>query len=95
MHPFIYNKFVLNAGVYFPNQDLKLRIDGSVGIQSNEWDFDERAKISRGDEIFAGELTWRFGNKWSLRTQYFQESERQSVTLDEDCLLYTSDAADD
>ena len=84
IHPFLTDKFIAHAGAYFPNQDLKIRIDGSLGIESIEWDFNERANLSRDDEVFAAEFTWRFGKKWSLRGQYFSESERKSAVLDED-----------
>jgi hypothetical protein len=84
VHPFLDSKFVVQAGVFFPSEDFDLRVDGSVPVPENEFDFDGHGKLGRSSEIFAAELTWRFGKKWSLRMQYFGEEEIRSVTLEED-----------
>lgn len=84
VHPFLTSKFNIQAGVYFPTQDLKLRVDGSLANENEEIDFDEELKLRDNDDVFVLEMTWRFGEKWSLRMQNFQENRRQSVVLEED-----------
>lgn len=89
IHPFLTDKFIVHMGAFFPHQDLDIRIDGSVGApeidgESNEFDFDEAAGLSRDTELFAAEMTWRFGKKWSLRAQYFEEGASNSIFLEED-----------
>lgn len=84
VHPFLTSKFNIQAGVYLPTQDLKLRVDGSLGNENEEIEFDEQLKLRDSDDVFVLEMTWRFGEKWSLRMQNFQENRRQSVVLEED-----------
>lgn len=75
---------MIQVGYYYPNENLNLRVDGSVGGENIEFDFDEQLGFSQQDDIFTLEMTWRFGEKWSLRMQHFQENRRQSVVLDTD-----------
>ena len=84
VHPFLTSKFNIQAGVYFPKQDLKLRVDGTLGIENEEIDFDEELHLGDEDDVFVLEMTWRFGEKWSLRMQNFQDNRRQSIVLEED-----------
>jgi len=84
VHPFLASKFNIQAGAYFPKQDLTLRIDGSLGNENGEIDFSEQLKLSDNDDVFVLEMTWRFGKKWSLRMQNFQENRREEFVLEED-----------
>jgi hypothetical protein len=84
VHPYLTDKFFLQAGVYYPTQDIKLRIDGSAGNENGEIDFDEQLKFSDADDIFVLEAMWRFGEKWSLRMQNFQQNRRETGVLEED-----------
>jgi len=84
VHPYLTSKFSIQAGVYFPQQDIKIRVDGSLGFENEEIDFDEQLKLRDYDDVFVLEMLWRFGKKWSLRTQYFQENRRQVAVLEED-----------
>ncbi len=84
VHPYLTDKFFVQAGVYYPTQDIKLRVDGSAGNENGEIDFDEQLKFSDADDIFVLEAMWRFGEKWSLRMQNFQENRRGAAVLEED-----------
>ena len=84
MHPYLTDKFFVQAGVYYPTQDIKLRVNGSAGNENGEIDFDEQLKFSDADDIFVLEAMWRFGEKWSLRMQNFQENRRGAAVLEED-----------
>lgn len=84
VHPYLTRKLHLHAGVYYPDQDMNIRVDGSLGIASDEFDFDQQLKLSDRDDVFALEGTWRITPKWSLRAQFFQEHRRNEAVLDED-----------
>jgi hypothetical protein len=84
VHPFITSKFTVQAGLYYPTQDLNLRVDGSLGGENIEFDFDEQLGFRQEDDVFTLEMTWRFGKKWSLRMQHFQENRRVSTVLKTD-----------
>jgi len=84
VHPFITSKFTVQAGLYYPTQDINLRVDGSLGGENIEFDFDEQLGFRQEDDVFTLEMTWRFGRKWSLRMQHFQENRRSSVVVETD-----------
>jgi len=84
VHPFLTSKFTIQAGYYYPTQNVRLRVDGSLGGENNEFDFDEQINLPQKDDVFTLEMTWRFGKKWSLRMQYFKENRRRSAVLDTD-----------
>jgi hypothetical protein len=84
VHPYLTDKFIAQVGVYFPQQDIKLRLDGSAGNENGEIHFDEQLNLRDDDDIFVLEMMWRFGEKWSLRMQNFQENRRSTAVLEED-----------
>lgn len=84
VHPYLTSKFNIQAGAYFPGQEISIRVDGSAGMENEEIDFDRQLTLSDDDDVFVLEMTWRFGKKWSLRMQNFQENRRQAIVLDED-----------
>ncbi len=84
VHPYMTSKFMIQAGFFYPRGDLDLRVDGSISGENEEFDFDERLKFRQVDGIFTLEMKWRFGKKWSLGMQHFQEDRRHSVVLDTD-----------
>jgi hypothetical protein len=86
VHPFLTSKFTIQAGYYYPTQNLRLRVDGSIGVESTEFDFDEQLEFRQEDDVFTLEMTWRFGEKWSLRMQHFQENRRHAAVLDTDII---------
>jgi len=52
VHPFITSKFTVQAGLYYPTQDLNLRVDGSLGGENIEFDFDEQLGFRQpGDDL--------------------------------------------
>jgi len=73
VHPFITSKFTVQAGLYYPTQDINLRVDGSLGGENIEFDFDEQLGFRQEDDVFTLEMTWRF-----------QENRRSSVVVETD-----------
>lgn len=82
IHPYLTDKLVVYAGLFVPKNDFELRIDGSIGGENLGFDFEKEFDFPTNDEIFNAELNWRFGEKWSLRTQYFKSGRDNSVLLE-------------
>jgi hypothetical protein len=83
VHPHLNAKYFGDLGVFMPDRDLKLVVNGSVS-GNNEFDFEQSANTKRSDDVFALDFNWRFGEKWSLRMQYFGNSPSQSAVLQQD-----------
>jgi hypothetical protein len=84
LHPLLSNVFSMDVGVFFSDRDLDLRVNGSVGIENEEFDFDEVAGRRDDEDIFAVEMAWRFSENWSARAQYFDSSQSTRTTLTQD-----------
>ena len=83
LHPLLTSGVSVDVGIFYPDRKLDLRVNGSLG-PNDEIDFDTGFNLGDADEVFAGELAWRFKGRWSLLTQYFKSSDSSSVTLSED-----------
>jgi hypothetical protein len=62
--PFLTNKFNLRIGLFLPNKDYSVRVDGSV--PNTVIDFDDTFKFDESETIGSLNLRWRFGEKWSV-----------------------------
>jgi hypothetical protein len=83
-HPFLSDRFNVQLGVYSPRRDITVRVDGSIGGENGSIDFDDELGVGKNNEIFAAEFTWRYGEKWSLRSQYFSATGGESAVLAND-----------
>jgi hypothetical protein len=84
VHPYMTEKFFLDLGVFFPDRELRVRVNGRVVGAPQDIDFEDELKLKKSDETFDIEFGWRFGKKWSLLTQYFESSGATGVVLEED-----------
>ena len=84
VHPSLTEKFVLDAGMFFPSRSFEIHVDGNIEGRNPSIDFEDEFGLNKSDETFAIDFGWRFGKKWSLRTQYFDSSGSRSAVLDED-----------
>jgi hypothetical protein len=84
IHPSLTDQFVLDLGMYFPERNVKIRVDGTVAVANRNIDFEKQVGLSKSDETFSADFGWRFGKKWSLLTQYFQSSGARGAVLNED-----------
>jgi len=84
LHPFLERGFSLDLGVFFPDRQLDLRVNGSLTGINDEIDFDEGIRLGNADETFAAELSWRFRGKWSVVGQYFKSTDSVRAVLEED-----------
>ena len=84
LHPYLERGFSLDLGVFYPDRELDLRVNGSVAGINDEIDFDGRRRLKSTDDIFAAELSWRFRGRWSLVGQFFKTTDSIRVVLAED-----------
>ena len=84
LHPNLESGFSLDLGLFYPDRQLDLRVNGSfIGI-NDEIHFDEEVQLDRADNIFAAELAWRYHGKWSVIGQYFKSDDTTRAVLEED-----------
>ncbi len=79
VHPYLENGFIVNAGAFFPRTDVDVGVDGTLTGPHPPVDLE-----GREETIFAAELIWRFGEKWSFRGQYFESGRDVAAVLEED-----------
>ena len=84
VHPNLTDDFVLDVGMYFPERSVNIRVDGAIAGINQDIDFEQQVGLSKSDETFSVDFGWRFGEKWSLLTQYFQSSGARGAVLNED-----------
>lgn len=87
VHPYLTDKFVIQAGAFFPKMNFEARVDGSIDITlppTPFYDFEQTFGHKQDDDIFAADLVWRFGKMWSFRGQYFEGGRLSSITLQRD-----------
>ena len=84
LHPFLTRGFSLDVGVFYPDRELDLRVNGSISGINDEIDFDKRRQFESAGDIFATELSWRFRGRWSFVGQYFKAEDENRAVLKED-----------
>lgn len=84
-HPLLTDRWRVSVGSFFLDADSDLSVSGqSGGIELPEFDFEESLNISSDDTGFSSYVHWRFGSKWSLAFQYFDQSNSNTALLEED-----------
>jgi hypothetical protein len=83
-HPYLSAKFFIDMGVYFPEREMSIRVDGSISGIASYVDFQQELGVRKSDETFALNAGWRFGKKWQLGLQYFEFSDSKTAALTED-----------
>ncbi len=84
LHPYLERGFSLDLGIFYPDRDLDLRVNGSITGINDEIDFDKRRQIKKSDDLFAVELSWRVRGRWSIVGQYFKSTDSTRAVLEED-----------
>ena len=75
---------MVDMGVFFPDRTLKIRVNGTIAGINRDVDFENKIRLKEDDETFSLNMGWRFGEKWSLFTQYFESGISSGVVLAED-----------
>lgn len=83
-HPLLTSDFLLNGGAFFPQKEFRLTVNGDISRPDDPIDFEDAIGVKQDESTFAMDLTWRFGEKWSVAGQYWQTSDSQTAALDED-----------
>ena len=83
IHPFISDKFSVQMGAFLPSKGLKLSVDGTAAAANQEFDWEAATGLRDDDEIFMLEGKWRFGEKWSVRAQYYESNNSSKAVLEE------------
>jgi hypothetical protein len=81
-HPLISERYLLAAGMYFPDKDFEVQVNGNS--PGELIDFDERFKTGSSESTGAFTFRWRWGEKWELQGQYWTTSDSGSAVLEED-----------
>lgn len=84
VHPYLTAKFFIDTGVYLPEREVAIRVDGSISPITPYIDFRQELGAAKSDDTFALNAGWRFGKKWQLGLQYFEFSDVKSAVLAED-----------
>lgn len=84
VHPYLADRFILQGGAFLPQLNLELSVDGSITGEHPPFDFEGSVGSTEDDEIFAAEVIWRFGDRWSFRSQYFAGGQNSAKVLEED-----------
>jgi hypothetical protein len=84
IHPYLGSKFSLDVGVFFPERQVALSVDGPSFAQGEEIDFRQKFGLAAREDLFALNFHWSFGEKWSLGAQFFEaDGQRQKVLLED------------
>ncbi len=84
LHPWLGSGFSLDLGVFYPDRELDLRVNGTLAGDNDEIDFDRRRQLESTDDIFSAEMSWRFRGRWSVIGQYFSTSDTYRAVLEDD-----------
>ena len=84
VHPYLTDRFFIDLGVFFPDRDTRVRVDGTISGENREFDFERATGVKKDDEVGAIEFGWRFARKWSLHMQHFSSSGATGGELTED-----------
>ena len=92
-HPLLTDKFVFTGGLFFPENSVKITVNGNVineGI-----DFGKTFDIKNYQSTLNMGFQWRFKKRWKLVAEYYQINNTTEATLDEPLVWgdYTFDGA--
>ena len=84
VHPYLTETFFIDLGVFFPDRDTRLGVDGIITGENDDFEFAQATGVQEDDETFSMDFGWRFGKKWSVLGQYFKSSGATGAVLTED-----------
>ena len=87
VHPYMDDKFFLEAGAFFPRMDLKGGVDGDAGEINPDFDFESQFGLSNSENLASADFTWRFLPKWSMHFLYFETGRTNTAVLQEDVIF--------
>ena len=85
-HPLLSSEYSINIGVFFPEREFEIGVDGSIPSIQRDFDISEQLNLSNSETTQAYEIGWRFKEKWMLRGQYFEVGGSRSAVLEDDVI---------
>lgn len=83
-NPILTDKYRLSLGSFFASVDSTLSINGTTDLFESDFDFDESFGLDDSQSKLSGTFYWRFGEKWSVAFQYFDQDVSSTAVLAED-----------
>ncbi len=87
LHPWLTSRYTLEVGAFYPERTASLKAAGRVEFDPSPeefTDFGSQVTVTQSDSTFAAELGWRYGQRWSMRMQYFESTGSNTAILEED-----------
>lgn len=84
LSPYIKEDYYLTAGLFFPQREFELQLDGSASTGNDSIDFSEQFRLGGSEQTEAIEFGWRFKPNWSLRAQHLDIDAHRTTTLTSD-----------
>ena len=84
VHPYLTNKIFVDLGIYLPDRDTRLGVDGVISGVNEDFDFERATGVKQSDETLAIDFGWQFAKKWSLFASYFKSTGATGAVLTED-----------
>jgi len=84
VHPYLTDTFSVDLGVYFPERQMRIRVDSPTGGPGDMISFQGDLQDTRSDEVFSLNFGWQFGEKWQLGAQYFKSKGSRKAVLEKD-----------
>lgn len=82
VHSWLEDDFIASIGGFFPRKEFRLSVDGKTSNQ--EIDFGRDASIVDREVTGSAELRWKFGEKWSVASQYYATRDDGRAVLQDD-----------
>jgi len=83
-HPILTDKFIVQAGAFFPKLSFDASVNGNNTGEHPIYDFEGQFGLKDNQDIAALEFQWRYRGNWSLRGQYYDVSRSASTFLQSD-----------
>jgi len=87
-HPYLVDRFYVGIGLFFPEREIKLSVDGTVPGSGPGFDFSEQLHTTGAEEETNYEFGWRYSDNWMLRAQHFSVDGKSIAVLNEDILWH-------
>lgn len=87
LHPWFTSKYEFDLGVFYPDRSNRLSANGSAEIDptpNESIDFGSELRLGQTESTFSAQFVWNYGERWSLRMQYFDSTGDSTAVLEED-----------
>lgn len=82
VHPMLNTRFLLTGGVFWPQKEFNLRVDGT--IPGEDVDFDEAFRFDESDATGMISFQWRLSRNWTFAVEAWELDSSGGAILTED-----------